>query len=68
MSNEAALYLLRDYIYEMQERVSEASGNTDFDRGYDMGLQSALDNLLGKIETFGLKVEIAAAINDKNKY
>lgn len=55
MSAEANL--LRDYIFEMRERVAEVSGNTDFDRGYGMGLQFALESLISKAEIFGIVVE-----------
>ncbi len=48
--------LLRDYIVDLESRLSEMSGSEDFDRGYAMGMNAALEALLNRVETFGISL------------
>lgn len=45
---------LRDYLFELIEKAKEPDDGSDFQRGYAMGIQHALESLQNKLESFGL--------------
>ena len=45
---------LRDYLFELIEKAKEPDDGSDFQRGYAMGTQHALESLRNKLEAFGL--------------
>ncbi len=45
---------LRDYLFELIEKAGHIEDGSDFQRGYAMGIQHALESLQNKLESFGL--------------
>ncbi|MEG3155314.1 hypothetical protein [Sphingomonas sp. RB1R13] len=69
MSDEATPHalMLRDTIVWLREHLAEVEVDTDFDRGYRMGLGFALDTLKIQCDAFGLRDDLGWTEPDVTK-
>ena len=50
--------MLRDTVIELRQHLEASTGESDFDRGYQMGLDYALDLLTQQCNAFGLRRDL----------
>jgi len=60
--------MLRDTVIELRDHLAEGEDETDFDRGYRMGLGFALDTLKIQCATFGLRDDLGWMEPDTTKW
>jgi hypothetical protein len=60
--------MLRDTVIELREHLAEVESETDFDRGYRMGLGFALDTLKVQCDAFGLRDDLGWMEPDVTKW
>ena len=60
--------MLRDTVIELRQFLEEQTGNGDFERGYQMGLQYALEVLKQQCDTFGLVDDLGWMEPDVTKW
>jgi hypothetical protein len=60
--------MLRDTVIELREHLAEVEGETDFDRGYRMGLGFAVDTLKSQCDVFGLRDDLGWMEPDVTKW
>ena len=60
--------MLRDTVVDLQLYLAEKTGETDFDKGYRMGLAHAIETLRHQCETFGLRDDLGWMEPDVTKW
>ena len=50
--------MLRDTVIDLQIYLAGQNGQTEFDKGYQMGLAHAIDTLKRQCEAFGLRDDL----------
>jgi len=50
--------MFRDTVIELRQHLKESQGNSDFERGYQMGLGYALEVLKDQCHSFGLREDL----------
>ena len=60
--------MLRDTVIDLQHQLTEVTGDTEFDRGYCMGLALALETLKHQCEAFGLRDDLGWMEPDVTKW
>jgi hypothetical protein len=70
MSEEPTSYalMLRDTVIDLQVYLSEHVGETEFDKGYRMGLANAIETLKHQCEAFGLRDDLGWMEPDVTKW
>lgn len=60
--------MLRDTVILLKEHLAKAEGETDFARGYRMGLGFAVDLLKSQCDVFGLRDDLGWMEPDVTKW
>ena len=60
--------MLRDTVIWLREQLAEVEGETDFTRGFRMGLGLAVDTLKNQCDTFGLRDDLGWMEPDVTKW
>jgi hypothetical protein len=60
--------MLRDTVVDLQLYLAERPGETDFDKGYSMGLAHAIETLRHQCEAFGLRDDLGWMEPDGTKW
>ena len=63
MPKDVYRLVLRDYLYELRERATDAAAGSDFERGYAMAVQNQL-SLENQLKVFGIDADALIRLDD----
>ena len=64
MPKDVYRLVLRDYLYELRERATDASAGSDYERGYAMAVQNQLGSLENQLKVFGIDADALIRLDD----